>query len=140
MKNSLKSNRKLLLLSLSTKRNYFFFLTIFMLNIVNIASISYADEEFKVNSVIMEINPSESFMVVAEKYISISTESNVSTKTLLLDEKDNKVDLSAFKRGQRVYVAGQKTEKDIIRATVVKMLPGLNELKSLKPIKPIRVE
>jgi hypothetical protein len=80
-------------------------------------------EDVKINALVMEVNPKESFMIVGEKKILITKLiAGSKLKTALLDQNDGEVKLEDFKKGQRVLVKGVKLSGGAIKAESIKKM------------------
>lgn len=77
------------------------------------------------NSLVMEIHPRQSMMIVGEKriYISKSIAGKI-FKTELQDQHDSEMALTDFAEGDRVLIKGFKLSDGAILAQLVKKMPN----------------
>jgi len=84
-------------------------------------------EPFELYGKIMEVNIHKAYLIVAEKKISITgfKVGDQLYKTTFLDAKGSPVELSSFRKGQRVLVQGVTLpDGAMVAGRVQKLLPG----------------
>lgn len=84
-------------------------------------------EQVEIYGLVMEVNAREAYLIVGEKRINVTgfDVGGQHYKTSLLDAKARAVELSSFRKGQRVLVQGLRLPDGVIVAgRVQKLAPG----------------
>ena len=84
-------------------------------------------EPFELYGKIMKVNTREAYFIVAEKRISVTgfEVGDQVIKTTFLDPKGNPIEVTSFRKGQRVLVQGVTLpDGTMVAGRVQKLLPG----------------
>ena len=98
-------------------------------------------EPVEINALIMEVNTAESYIILAEKKINITSfkDGKKIYETKLMNEKGSVVQLSSLKEGQRVLVNGvQLTDGQIVALEIKKIgKKGYRVIQKARIIEPL---
>ena len=103
-------------------------------------------EPVELNALIMEINTTESYIIVAEKKVKITSFKHGKKffKTKLLNEEEMVVPLSSFKKGQRILVKGVKLIDGQIAVLEIKKITSDKKryhiMQKALPIEPLTLK